>query len=238
MKTNKKQSTGNNKGLQKLTESEKKINSILALKKIRLEDLEILNDTERIQLYQIITDRFNEPNGNERDDFYHKIEAVTAPETKNQIWENNHNSIIYGIATLTHEYGRMPTKSEIANKTKLSRQTVHKHLKEYQSNSLYAEYQQQFKFMESKVLAKVFQFAVNGDIRAARLYLEYVGALKNQSSGNNNNNINNNTLIQNQNNYIQIGAVLLNQEIIKNLKPEQISTIEGILKTIEVKEAD
>jgi hypothetical protein len=233
MKTNKQQSTENNKGLQKLTESHEKINSVLALEKISVEDTDILNESEKVKLYQIITDTFNELSGNERDDFYRKIEAVTAVETKNQIWENNHNSIIYGIATLTHEYGRMPTKSEIANKTKLSRQTVHKHLKDYQSNPLYTEYQQQFKFMESKVLARVFQFAVNGDVRAARLYLECTGALKNSPLGKNNN-----TLIQNQNNYIQIGAVLLNQEIIKNLKPEQISTIEGILKTIEVKEAD
>ncbi|WP_123863379.1 hypothetical protein [Chryseobacterium rhizosphaerae] len=52
------------------------------------------------------------------------------------------------------------------------------------------------------------------------------------------NNLNNNTLIQNQNNLIQIGGTVLNQETIKNMSPEQISTIEGILKTIEVKEID
>jgi hypothetical protein len=238
MKANKKQSTGNNIGLQKLTESDEKINAVLALEKISVQDLDILTEPEKIKLFQIITDKFNELTGSERDDFYRKIEAVTAPETKNQIWENNHNSIIYGIATLTHEYGRMPTKSEIANNTKLSRQTVHKHLKDYQSNPLYVEYQQQFKFMESKVLAKVFQFAVNGDIRAARLYLECTGALKNVFLGNNKSNINNNTLIQNQNNFIQIGATILNQELIKQMNPEQLSTIEGILKTIEVKESE
>jgi hypothetical protein len=91
--------------------------------------------------------------------------------------------------------------------------------------------------MESKVLAKVFQFAVNGDMRAARLYLECTGALKNSASGNNSSNINNNTLIQNQNNFIQVGGTILNQEIIKQMSPEQLNTIEGILKTIEIKES-
>lgn len=238
MNTNKKATTRSNKGLQKLTESEEKINSILALHKITEEDLKILSEPERVKLFQIMTDKFNELKGNDRDDFFNKIESITTPETKNQIWENNHNSIIWGISTFINEYGRMPSKAEIAQKTELSRQTVHKHLKGYQANPLYTEYQQRFKFMESKVLAKVFQFAVNGDIRAARLYLECTGALKNQPSGNNNGNINNNTLIQNQNNYIQIGGTILNQEIIKNLKPEQVRIIEKILKTIEIKEGE
>ncbi|CAA7392070.1 hypothetical protein [Chryseobacterium fistulae] len=238
MQTNKKPTTRNNKGLQKLTESETKINSVLSLKKITEKDLEILDEAERVKLYQVMTDKFNELRGDDRDDFYEKIEAVTAPESKNQLWELNHNSIIWGISAFINEYGRMPSKTEIATKTELSRQTVHKHLKEYQNNSLYLENQQQFQFMQSKVLARVFQFAINGDIKACRLYLECTGGLKNTSSGNTGSNINNNTLIQNQNNYIQIGGTILNQEIIQNLKPEQISTIEGILKTFEMKETD
>ncbi|GEN69626.1 hypothetical protein DRF57_23140 [Chryseobacterium rhizosphaerae] len=75
-------------------------------------------------------------------------------------------------------------------------------------------------------------------MKATRLYLECIGAFKNTSLSNQINNLNNNTLIQNQNNLIQIGGTVLNQETIKNMSPEQISTIEGILKTIEVKEID
>ena len=41
----------------------------------------------------------------------------------------------------------------------------------------------------------------------------------------------NNTLIQNQNNYIQINGTVLSQESIKSLNPEQLDTIETILKT-------
>jgi len=41
----------------------------------------------------------------------------------------------------------------------------------------------------------------------------------------------NNTLIQNQNNYIQINGTVLSQETIKHLNTEQLNIIETILKT-------
>lgn len=84
---------------------------------------------------------------------------------------------------------------------------------------------EQFRFMTAKVLAKVFQFAVNGDTGAAKLYLSAMGYLNNdQSSGN--------TLIQRQNNYIQINGMVLSQETIKLLNPEQLAGIENILKAV------
>jgi NADH-quinone oxidoreductase subunit B len=72
-------------------------------------------------------------------------------------------------------------------------------------------------------LAKVFQFAVNGDTGAAKLYFNVMGVMNNGQSPNS-------TLIQNQNNFIQINGTVLSQETIKNLNPEQLNTIEGILK--------
>jgi hypothetical protein len=41
----------------------------------------------------------------------------------------------------------------------------------------------------------------------------------------------NSTLIQNQNNYIQINGTVLSQETIENPDPEQLKATEGILKT-------
>jgi hypothetical protein len=81
---------------------------------------------------------------------------------------------------------------------------------------------EQFKFMTDKVLAKVFHYAVNGDMAAAKLYLNSMGANERNNKGN--------TLIQNQNNYIQINGLVLNQETIKQLKPQQLLLIENILK--------
>ena len=212
------------KGLQKFTKTETKINQILSLEQITPKDLEPLSEKESTRLMEILTDRFNMLKGTERDKFYKKIEPIASNTTKNQLWEYNHNQITWAISTLMQEYGRMPTKTEIANKTELSRQTVHKHLKEYATHPQFLGQIEQFKFMTSKVLAKVFQFAVNGDTTAAKLYFNVMGFMNNGQTPNN-------TLIQNQNNYIQINGTVLSQETIKHLNPEQLNTIETILKT-------
>jgi biotin operon repressor len=118
-------------------------------------------------------------------------------EDKNRLWEYNHNQITWAIATLMQEGGRMPTGHEIAKKAKLSRQTVHKHLKEYSKDEGYLEKAEQFRFMSSKVLARVYTFAVNGDVRAARLYFDVVGNLGKPPSSPS-------AVTNTQNNYIQV----------------------------------
>lgn len=211
-------------GLQKLTETDKKINKILSLEQITPKDIEKLSEPENSRLMEVLTESFNKLKGTERDKFYKKIEPITGETTKNQLWEYNHNQITATISTLMQEYGRMPTKQEIANKTDLSRQTIHKHLKEYINHPLYLGQIEQFRFMTSKVLAKVFQFAIDGDTGAAKLYLNVMGFMNNDQSSNN-------TLIKTQNNYIQINGTVLSQETVKNLTHEQLNTIESILKT-------
>jgi hypothetical protein len=212
------------KGLQKFTEIETKINKILSLEQITPKDIEPLNEKESTCLMGVITEKFNNLKGTERDKFYKKIELITSITIKNQIWEYNHDQITWAISTLMQEFGRMPTKTAIAAKTELSRQTVHKHLKEYAAHPQFLGQMEQFRFMTSKVLAKIFQFAVNGDTAAAKLYFSVMGFMNNSQSLNN-------TFIQNQNNYIQINGTVLSQETIKHLKPEQLNTIETILKT-------
>jgi hypothetical protein len=212
------------KGLQKFTDSEAKINEVLKLEQITYTDIEHLNNAESSRFMEILTEKFNQLKGTERDKFYKKIELITSDGTKNQLWENNHIEITRIISNFILEFGRMPSKTEIATKTELSRQTVHKHLKEYSTHPLYLGQLEQFRFMTSKVLAKVFQFAVKGDTGAAKLYFNITGALNNGQSSNK-------PLIQNQNNYIQINGTVLSQETIKHLNPEQLNSIEVILKT-------
>lgn len=212
------------KTLQKFTDREAKINKVLTLKQITPNSLKQLSKAEETRLTEILTERLHKLKGAERDKFLKKVELITSDTTKNQLWEYNHNQITYAISTLMQEYGRMPTNTEIAKKTELSRQTIHKHLKDYSTHPQYLEHIEQFRFMTSKVLAKVFQFAVNGDMGAAKLYFNVMGCLNNGKGSNN-------TLIQNQNNYIQINGTVLSQETIKNLSPEQLNTIETILKT-------
>ena len=59
-------------------------------------------------------------------------------------------------------------------------------------------------------------------MRAAKLYFDVTGNLSKPEPEN--------TPIKTQNNYIQINGMILSQENIKNLLPEQVLQIEGILK--------
>jgi hypothetical protein len=125
---------------------------------------------------------------------------------------------------MLQDYGPMPSKVEIAKKSGLSRQTIHKHLKEYKTHPLFLGQMEQFRFMSSKLLATIFHYAINGDIAASKLYFSVIGCANAGQQLNN-------TMIQNQNNYIQINGTVLSQETIRQLNAEQMNSIESILKT-------
>ncbi len=74
---------------------------------------------------------------------------------KNQTWEKNHAAITKAIAKLIRQNEQVPSKAEIADETDLSRQRVHKHIKDFAQQDLVIEELEQFKFMSSKVLAKL-----------------------------------------------------------------------------------
>jgi hypothetical protein len=213
------------KSLQKLSQSEFKINTLFSLdhpiKGKDIRDLDPSTD-ELNDLLRAMYDKINSLHGLDLDDFLAKVDILLTDDTRNMLWERNHNNITAAIGNLMGDKNRMPSKSEIADLTKLSRQTISKHLKEYASHPLYTEQIEQFRFMTSKVLAKVYDFAVNGDMGAAKLYFNVLGYLNGQNGKN--------TLIQNQNNFIQINGITLSQEAVKSLDPEQLKTIENILK--------
>lgn len=215
------------RSLQKFTETETKVDKVkwlFGLEKVTVTDLEKLSVAEKKKAFKLMNEKYVLLKGEEKEKFVEQFIDVWDNNTKNQLWESNHIRITWAISTLMEEYGRMPTKTQIADKTELSRQTIHKHLKEYINHPQYLGEIEQFRFMTSKVLSKVYQFAVNGDIGAAKLYFNVIGFMNNGQSPNN-------TLIQNQNNYIQINGTVLSQETIRHLKPEQLNTIETILKT-------
>ncbi len=214
------------KDLQRFTKFEIKKRTILALQVITKKDLEIFNKAERIRFFEDVTNILDSLKGNKRDEFLKQIEQLLGQETKNQIWEYNHNNISIAISSLIDEFGRMPSKVDIASRTGLSRVTIDKHLKEYSNNPIYIQEIEQFKFMTSKVLTKVFSFAMEGNISACRLYLETLGVseIKNEKPQ-----------VNNQNNFIQINGLTINQQQIMQLKPEQLIQIENIVNCISKK---
>ncbi len=209
-----------------LTTLTTKIDSLLSLEKITEKDIEDLGKPERKQLGETITKMLAQLEGAERNNFLDKIEPIVADSTKNGFWEHNHTIISNAISNFMRECGVMPTKNAIAEKTGLSRQTVAKHFKEYSAHPEFTAEVEQFKFMSHNILANVFKYAVNGDMRAARLYLEMVGAINKQQTG---------TVINKQNNYIQINNTILSQENLKQLTAEQLNQIENIVNNKEYK---
>jgi DNA-binding transcriptional ArsR family regulator len=166
-----------------------------------------------------VNERVQQTKGSERDEILRKIEDTLSDDTKNDFWEYNHNRIMLSIESLMKKLGRMPTRSEIADNTDLSRQTVYRHLKEYSNHPLYVEQLQKMRILSINVLSKVYETAMAGDIGSRKLYLNVMGFLPN-------------TQVQNQNNYIQINNTVITQEIIRHLSSEQLLIIESLLKTI------
>src|SRR5579863_618136 len=153
-----------------------KIHNLLALEKITPKDIEGLNPLEREHLAETATQMVAQLTGVERDDFLEKIDLIVPATTKSDIWANNHSRISGAVSRYMRENGVMPAQNIIARQTGLSRQTVAKHFAAYQRHPERAAEMEQFKLMAPNVLANVFKYALNGDMRAARLYFEMVGA--------------------------------------------------------------
>ena len=197
----------------------RKIDELLALKKITLKDIEDLHPAERRYLAHTTTQTLAKLKGEERDRFLDKIDLIIPAATKSSVWEFNHVIISDAIARLMSHHGLMPTKNAIAEETGLSRQTISKHFAAYKAQPEFIAQIEQFKFMATKMLANVFKYASSGDMRAARLYFEMVGAIHKTP----------NTAVNGQNNYIQINNTIISQENLKALSTEQLKQLEGIL---------
>ena len=202
-----------------LRATDDKINRLLAKEKITTADIGDLNEQEQQLLEKKLSEILEQSKGVERDRFLEKIEPIMQGNTKNDIWERNHMLISNAIANFMRQNAVMPTKNDIAQETGLSRQTVAKHFKDYNTQPEFAAEMEQFKFMSHKILANVFKHASNGDMRAAKLYFEMVGAIDKQPAA----------TVTAQNNYIQINNTILSQENLKSLTAAQLQQIENIV---------
>lgn len=203
-----------------LRATDEKINALLAREKITVADIGDLNEQERWLFEEKLSEILEQAKGTERDSLLEKIEPIMRASTKSDIWERNHMMISTAIANFMRQNAVMPTKSDIAQQTGLSRQTIAKHFKEYKTQPEFAAEMEQFKFMSHKILANVFKHASNGDMRAAKLYFEMVGAIDKQPAA---------TVVTAQNNYIQINNTILSQENVKSLTAAQLQQIENIV---------
>jgi hypothetical protein len=99
--------------------------------------------------------------------------------------------------------------------TKYSRKTIHAHLKDFESSSIYEEEKQKFKILNHLVISKLFSCAMNGDSRASKLFLEVTGAIKSKGI---------------VNNYVQINSLVLTEALLKQMPENRVKEIESVIK--------
>jgi predicted transcriptional regulator len=207
--------------LQKFTKSESKVRRLLSRKTITINQWNALTKSERNLANKLLTEKYNNAKGKERDMIEKQMEGITSEQTKNQIWAINHIRINASISKLIQTFNRMPSRDEISEDCGLSRQTIYKHLQDYSEHPLFKEEMNQYRFASIGLLARIYNMALNGDIKASKLFFNIVG-----------NDASPKQTIGTQNNYIQINGRILSQDIIKQLTPDKLIQIEEILKSI------
>lgn len=202
--------------------SSKKVLAFLQGENLSQEDIASLSSEERAELKERIIDGVDLMDGEDREKSVKKLDGLMDDDLRTYLWENNHLLIQNAISQLIRKMGSMPSRSEIARKTGLARRTVTRHLQNFKQNSLYAEMDEKYKIMKQSMLDALIQEASNGNVKAVRLYLEAIGEIGNSRMGNK-------SIIENQNNYIQINETRLNQAQIEKLSPERLRQLEAIV---------
>lgn len=209
-----------NEELQKRNELNEKFEKLFKLKRITQNDLDqLLTKQEQYLFKKELEKRINEAKGHELDELVEMAELIALKDFRLQVWEGHHTLIQKAIEDYVKIYGILPNTTQIARKTGLSRQTVAKHLKDLKDSNTYAMHLSKTKMLASNVIAKVFQIAMKGDLKACRMFLTIAGVLSHETN------------ITEQNNYIQINETLINEETIRKLSQEQLKAIEAIIKT-------
>lgn len=143
---------------------------------------------------------------------------------RRQAWLANHQIIIHKICKGIKENGFMPSVVEISSETKLSRVTVTKHLKHFETDEYLKFHLQKWKLVTEKVLLKMSQYIfsdyVNAkdSLKAAAIYLKFADKVLQPVKAS-----------PPTNNYIQINNIYINQETIKALPEDKRHTIETLI---------
>lgn len=146
-------------------------------------------------------------------------------DIRRQHWEMNHAKIINEIHNYVLKHNTIPPVNVIANLTKLSRQTVHCHLREGIAGKYYAEHLKTFEYLSVSLLNKLYELGITGNVAAAKVYLEHVMKATQPAP------------IRQQNNYVQVNNTRIDEIIINELPDDAKRAIESIINTYTVKTA-
>ena len=201
--------------MEKLPQTIDQFNKLLSLEKIEHRHLEPLSDDEKAAFMGHLYKRLSKLDGGMRNDLVEKTIGILDKEF---IWEHNHTKITEAIKWNVIEHGTVPNNSHLAAECGLSRKTVREHLKSFDTSETCTDKKEGINIMRQNIIGTVMKAALKGDLKAAKLYLETTDPSKGSQP-----------IVNNQNNYIQINKTVINQQVIQQLKPEQLQLIEQII---------
>lgn len=141
-----------------------------------------------------------------------------AEDMRRQIWEDNHSRILATIHNFVIEHNRMPGINEIGRQCKLSRQTVHEHLRDGIAGRYYQEQLKRMEYLTDSVLKTLYNLAIKGNVAASKVFLDNV--LKSTQP----------TTIRQQTNYVQVNNTKIDEVLISELPATARLQIEDIVK--------
>ena len=147
-------------------------------------------------------------------------------DLRRQDWENNHSRIQAAIYNYVVNNNSIPTATNLADNTGLSRQTIHEHLKEGVANEFYQERLQAWQSLTDNIFKILYRQAINGSVQASKVLLDNIQRSTQPAPVNN---------IRQQNNFIQINNTKIDEVTIEALPASARSAIEQIIKQNTIK---
>jgi hypothetical protein len=192
------------------------LQQLFKLPKIERQHLSHTTPDDQDKMQDFIMDNLETLTGNELEAFQHKVSAIVDTEI---LGDFNRQKIERFINQHLQQYKTMPSKALIAKTTKLNRSTVHRHMQASENGLISRQHQQTFIHAKGGVIGNIISAALGGDLKAAKIFLDAEAKI-NQP---------NEQVITNQNNVLVINRTIVNQEAIRQLKPEYQEQIEEIL---------
>jgi DNA-binding phage protein len=153
------------------------------------------------------------------------IQETIRQTGSSKIWEKNHQKIVECVQNLIKN-NKEPSITNVSEKAGLSRPTIYKHLNEFEKDEAVTMDEKLMRLMHHTILLKICNQALNGDMKAAKLFTEITGARKTGR------NINNH-FINHRSNTIQFNGLVISEEILQSLPPEKRMLIEDIIKSVK-----
>jgi len=200
-----------------------KMNRLILQEHLSPADVSGFNEAQRKKIKMALVKKLQTTAAKDQVAVLEKIALVSNdPGLKSDVWEINHSKVKAAITAYLTEHGCLPNQLALVQKTGLCRQTISMHLKEYHNQPSYSEHLEQLKLMKMTVLEQVLAHAVSGDLKAAKMFLDTVDKTRDKTLAAAPN------TIKQQNNYIQVNGVVISEEKLGRLSPEQLRQIETI----------